>query len=111
MSGDSVTEDRVRVIVNECLATYEMVVGAVRHKENKEALAQSNTTLAGIKTTVDKLDGSWGAIKVMGSVIGFLLMMILALLTYFATNRTHQSLVSHHEPSLNASQPFTSGVE
>lgn len=111
MSEPAVTEDRVRNIVNECLATYEMVVGAVRHKENKDALEKSNITLAGIKTTVDQLHGSWGAIKVMSAVIGFLLMFILGFLTYLATSRTHQSLVSHHEPSLNASAPFNSGVE
>lgn len=111
MSGDNVTEDRVRVIVNECLATYEMVVGAVRHKENKDALEKSNATLAVIKTTVDQLHGSWGAIKVMGAVIGFLLMFILGFLTYLAANRTHQSLISHHDPALNASVPFNSGVE
>lgn len=111
MSGDAVTEDRVRVIVNECLATYEAIIGTVRHKENKEALEKSNATLAGIKTTVDQLHGSWGAMKVMGTVIGFLLMLILALLTYFATQRSHQSLISHHEPALNASAPFNSGVE
>lgn len=111
MSEPAVTEDRVRNIVNECLATYEMVIGAARHKENKEALEKTNVSLVAIKTTVDELRGSWNAIKIMGVIFGFLLTFILGILMYFATQRSHQSLVSHHDPALNASAPYSAGVE
>lgn len=105
------TDDRVRNIANECLATYEAVVGTARHKENKEALEKNNTKLSEIKTTVDQLRGSWAAIKVMGTVIGFLLTFILGILVYFATHRPNQSMVSHHDPTLSASDPFNAGIQ
>lgn len=105
------TEDRVRVIVNECLATYEAIIGTVRHKENKEAMEKSNTSLAGLKSTMDKLVGSWNAIKIMGTVIGFLLTFILGILVYFATHRSTQSMISHHGQTLNASGRFDTGIE
>jgi hypothetical protein len=104
------TEDRVRVIVNECLATYEAVIGTVRHKENKEALDKTNISLTGLKSTMDKLAGSWDAIKIMGAVIGFLLSFILGILVYFATHRPNQSMVSHHDPTLSASDPSNAGI-
>jgi hypothetical protein len=104
------TEDRVRVIVNECLATYEAVIGTVRHKENKEALDKTNISLTGLKSTMDKLAGSWDAIKIMGAVIGFLLSFILGILVYFATHRQNQSMVSHQDQTLSVSDPSNAGI-
>lgn len=80
MSPAVVSEDRVRVIVNECISTYEGQIGNVRHKEN---LAEFKS----IRTTLDKQDGSFTTVKLIGGLIAFLVMATFALLMYLGTHK------------------------
>lgn len=93
-----ITEDRVKLIVRDCLQEYELTVGGVRHREN---LAE----FRGMRTILDKQEGSFVAIKVIGTVIAFAVMATLALLSYIATHHDGHSALSAHDPIL--AQRFT----
>lgn len=93
MSPAIVSEDRVRVIVNECISAYENQIGNVRHKEN---LAEFKS----IRTTLDRQDGSFTTIKLIGALIAFLVMATFALLMYLGTHPSGHAAISLHENSV-----------
>lgn len=93
MSPAVVSEDRVRVIVNECIAIYENQIGNVRHEKNLSALGR-------IQTTLDRQDGSYTTIKVIGSIIAFLVMATFALLMYLGTHPSGHAAIAIHENSV-----------
>lgn len=93
MSTEVISEDRVRVIVHECIATYENQIGNVRHKEN---LAEFKS----IRTTLDRQDGSFTTIKLIGALIAFLVMATFALLMYLGTHPSGHAAISLHEDAV-----------
>lgn len=93
MSTEVISEDRVRVIVHECIATYENQIGNVRHKEN---LAEFKN----IRATLDKQDGSFTTVKLLGGLIAFLVMATFALLMYLGTHPSGHAAISLHENSV-----------
>jgi hypothetical protein len=91
MSPNGVNEDRVRVIVTESISNYELRVGNVRHAEN---LAEFKK----IAAVLNKQDGSFTTLKLIGAVLAFLCMAILALLTFLGTHRSAGSTMITHKP-------------
>ena len=87
MSPAVMSEDRVEVIVTRCISDYETKIGNVRHEQN---LAK----FEGVFAVLNKIDGSFTAIKLMCGFIAFLVMAILALLSYLGTHRTNTSMIS-----------------
>lgn len=93
MSPAVISEDRVRVIVNECISTYENQIGNVRHKEN---LAEFKS----IRTTLDEQKGAFRTVQILGALIAFLVMATFALLMYLGTHPSAHSAIAIHENSV-----------
>lgn len=73
--------------MNEVLAGYETSIGSVRHEQNLGEFKK-------ISATLNKQDGSFTTVKVLGTLLAFLCMAILALLSYLAANRSSHSAIT-----------------
>lgn len=83
----TLTEDRVKVIVNDALDKYEITVGSVRHSEN---LAEFKK----IAATLNKQAGSFTTIKIIGSILACIATLTLLLLGYLGTHRQNSSMIT-----------------
>lgn len=97
MSPSIVTEDRVRVIVNSELTQYEKNFGEKRHEQNTEKFDL-------LFANQNQQKGSLATIKIIGTVIAFMCMAMLALLSYLGTRppghssiATTPTIVSHND--------------
>lgn len=89
---NGVSEDRVKVLLNLGFAEYEREVGNPRHKENTRKLDSFKEVLDEMNDSWQQLKGALLFAKVIGSVVAFLCMAILALLSYLATHHTTSQL-------------------
>lgn len=86
-----VTEDRVKVLLNQGFAEYEREVGSPRHRENIKKLDY-------LSAVWEQMKGALLFGKLIAGFIAFLCMAILALLSYLATHR-QQSMLSTKSPT------------
>lgn len=90
----------MKVIVNTELAQYEREIGNVRHRENTNELSKFSSRLGEFSETMSELKGAMTAVKVMGGIVAFLCMAILALLSYLGTHPVSRSAIAIHEDTV-----------
>lgn len=94
MSPAVVTEDRVRVIVNECIQSYENVTGSVRHRDNLKEFGD-------IKAMQNEQVGATKAVLLICKIIAFLITIGF---TYIGVT-AHFKKTSTNVPEIHANAP------
>lgn len=97
MSPVVVTEDKVRLIVQTEITTYENGVGSVRHEQNLNEFK-------GIAAFLNQQRGSLNTLKVIGAILAFATSAILGILMYLVVSRPAGHSAISQAPATTLSQ-------